>query len=147
MAKKKVQKIPEPYLLPTSLKLIRFSFKHLDAANEKFSCANCSQEYFVKLLETLQKYTWTVEQFSDQNHNERRHVIYFPNTSEPDGFENIPGIDLDQLGYYEGWEIGISIDPYDCGWRVHGILIDEIFFVIWLDPNHALFPAPAPMGV
>jgi hypothetical protein len=25
--------------------------------------------------------------------------------------------------------------------RVHGFLIDEIFYIVWLDPEHLLYPA------
>jgi len=25
--------------------------------------------------------------------------------------------------------------------RVHGFLIDEVFYIVWLDPDHQLYPA------
>lgn len=143
MAKKKARGIPEPHEIPINQRPIRFSFKHLDSTNQKFHCENCTAEYFRRLLETLQRYsTWRVEQFTEQNNNDHRHLIDFPTTSEPNGFQGIPNADSDQFGYYDGWEIGIYPEQPWCVWRAHGILIDDTFFVVWLDPNHVLFTIP-----
>jgi hypothetical protein len=148
MAKKKARRIPEPHEVPTNQRIVRFSFKHLDSNNARFHCSNCTAEYFRKLLETLQRYsTWTVEQFTEQSHEDHRHTLYFPETSEPNGFQGIPNADSDQFGYQDGWEIGIinQEEPWRANvWRAHGILIDDTFFIVWLDPNHALFTVATP---
>ena len=26
------------------------------------------------------------------------------------------------------------------GWRVHGILVRDLFYIVWVDPEHQLFP-------
>ena len=70
-----------------------------------------------------------------------RHKINFDETSEKNGFTNV---DLDQLGYHETWQFCLHEhleDPrQQKQWRVHGILIDNVFHVVWLDPDHLLFP-------
>ncbi len=71
--------------------------------------------------------------FCDQNNQERRHVIYFPETSEPHGF---PNLKEEQLSYHESWQFCLTRER---DWRVHGILIDDTFYVVWLDPNHSLY--------
>jgi hypothetical protein len=144
---KKRRRIPEPHQVPTRQKLLKFSFKHLDTTKEKFGCDKCTQEYFAKLLQTLQRYsTWRVEEFTEQDHNEHRHVISdFSTTSEPAGFSHISDDDLDQFGYCDIWEIGVNPELPYCLWRAHGVLIEDTFFLVWFDPDHALYPSNKPV--
>lgn len=122
---------------------LRFSFRHLDFSSSKFHPSRCSNEYFIRLLTVLQRYSsWRVEDFIYQNNSEHRHVIPFDTSSEPSGFERVPGIDKEQLGYHDGWQIGVCPEDRENQWRAHGILIDDTFFVIWLDQDHQLFPKP-----
>ena len=130
------QAIPEPQL-PLETRRLRFSFRHLDLTNNKFRLADCSDDFLRQLLARVRDYSnWTVDDFIDQNNNEHRHVIWFPQTSEPHGFDGV-GIDADQLAYHDAWQFQICQEE---DWRVHGILIDDTFYVIWLDPNHQLYP-------
>jgi hypothetical protein len=134
--------IPEPQEVQTDQLPLKFSFKHLDLQNVKFHCSKCSGEYFQKLLEILQRLsTWKVEDFVDENNDEHRHRIYFPATSEPNGFQNIPNVDSEQFGYEDGWQFGVYPMLRWNRWRVHGILIADTFFIVWLDPEHLLFPS------
>jgi hypothetical protein len=133
--------IPEPQAVPTDQLPLKFSFKHLDLENEKFHWSKCSAEYFERLLKILQRLsTWKVEDFTDENNHDHRHRIYFPATSEPNGFQNIPNVDSEQFGYEDGWQLGVYPEVRWNRWRIHGILIDDTFFVVWLDQNHLLFP-------
>lgn len=112
---------------------IYFSFKHLDNTNQKFNVTKCNADFFHALMEELRKYNhYTVEEFQDQNNEDNRHTIDFPHTTEEGGF---PNIDEDQLGYCEAWQFGLS--QYHL-WRVHGILCNDIFYIIWLDSEHLL---------
>jgi hypothetical protein len=125
--------IPAP-ILPPARETLNFSFRHLDIHTDKFLISDCSEEFVRELLNTIREFSsWTVEQFCDQNNNEHRHVINFPDTTEPDGFHNL---DVEQLAYHESWQFQLSQLK---DWRVHGILIDDTFYVIWLDPNHRLY--------
>ena len=62
----------------------------------------------------------------------RCHTHEWKATSEPSGF-GLKG----QLGQCEGWQFQISSNEHG---RVHGIFINDVFFVVWLDPEHALYP-------
>jgi hypothetical protein len=146
---KKPRSAPIPHIDPAAVedKPLRFSFKHLDTANPKFNPSECSTEYFCKLLATLQCFsTWTVDQFIDQTNKEHRHIIDFGTTSEPDGFQNVPGLDRDQIGYVDGWQFSVYPDVPWSDWRAHGILIDDTFYIVWLDPEHRLFPKKLALG-
>lgn len=67
-------------------------------------------------------------------------MIFFDETSEPEGFQSIPEMDRDQAGYAEGWQFSVDPDLPWRDWRAHGILIDDTFYIVWLDENHALYP-------
>lgn len=138
MSLKRRRGIPEAKPLETDQLPIRFSFKHLDLENEKFNHAKCDREYFRSLFQVLQRFSsWEVGDFTDQNNNEHRHHIHFPETTEPNGFTHIQ--DPEQLGYAVGWQFSPVPDDPGCRWRVHGILIDDTFFVVWLDMQHLLY--------
>jgi hypothetical protein len=127
-----------PSVLPES-PLLKFSFKHLDPDHPKFRIDECPKEFWCALHRSIKHYsTWTVEQFRDENNNlEKRHPIYFQETSEPNGF----GIDEEQLDYEEAWQFSVIPVP-TCIWRVHGILQEDTFYVVWLDRCHRLFRKP-----
>jgi hypothetical protein len=126
--------IPE-VTIPQENRQLRFSFRHLECTHQKFNIDVCSAEFFKFLLQSIRDYsTWMVDDFREQNNNERRHVIDFPKTSEPNGFTSL---DADQLAIHEAWQFQLCKKE---DWRVHGILIDDTFYVVWLDVNHALYP-------
>jgi hypothetical protein len=127
-------KVRQPEL-PESPRL-RFSFKYLDLDHPKFNAEACPREFWLELHRRIQEYsTWTVEEFRDQHNNlDHRHTIYFPETSEPNGF----GIDEENLDLEEPWQFSTRTAP-ECIARVHGFLQDDTFYVRWLDPNHLLY--------
>jgi hypothetical protein len=47
---------------------------------------------------------------------------------------------VSQLGYHVAWQFSVDPDIPYCHWRAHGILIDDTFFPVWLDPDHQLWP-------
>jgi hypothetical protein len=118
---------------------IRFSFKYLDANSLKFPVSQCDEQFFIDLVGRMREYsTWTVERFRDEHNNvEHRHQIYFPATSEG----NFPGIDPEEFADGENWQFAISVAP-GCLGRVHGVLLGDTFFVVWLDKCHRLYPKP-----
>jgi|SRR5580700_162221 hypothetical protein len=125
--------IPAP-VIPPAIQTLKFSFQHLDHLSERFPLSGCGPEFLRQFLHTIHEMSsWTVEQFTDQNNRERRHVIDFSETCEPHGFSNL---DQDQLAYHESWQFCLLPTEQ---WRVHGILIDDTFFVVWLDQNHVLY--------
>lgn len=120
---------------------LRFSFRHLDFNNPKFYPSRCEVGYFLRLFEILRRFScWTVEDFIDQNNDAHRHIIPFETSSEQDGFQHIPEIDREQLGYHDGWQFGVYPEEPWNRWRVHGILVGDTFYVVWLDQHHELFP-------
>ena len=134
--------IPAPRL-GIATRPLRFSFKYLDTTHRKFAVTNCDVGFLRSLLAALRKFSdWRVEDFMEQNNREHRHIIDFAASSEKDGFVRAPEINKDQLWHHEPWQLGIPPDQRGSRWRIHGILLDDTFFIVWLDPKHALFPDP-----
>jgi hypothetical protein len=63
----------------------------------------------------------------------RCHPIKWEDTSE-NGFGLLNEEQLVDTPY----QFSISANKHG---RVHGFLIDEVFYIVWLDPGHLLYPA------
>ncbi len=120
-------------------RLLEFSFKHLDAIDSNFDLDLCDKDYLCGLLRRIQSYSnYTVEQFRDFNHESDR------NTIDPEHLrKHLDGKMLDeQLIESEAWEL--KLGSPGSTWRAHGLLIHNMFYLIWLDPNHRLFRSKHP---
>lgn len=116
--------------------LLRFSFRHFQTT-PKFCLPSQGDkpQYADRLLDRLKSVSdFTVSKFRVDKHTGlRAHRHDWPKTSEPNGFLHLS----EQLQQCEAWQFCLSANEHG---RVHGILIDEVFYVVWLDPNHALYP-------
>lgn len=114
--------------------IIRFSFKHFDCSIDKFSIEGRSHEYFGKVLERLKALSeLKVREFqTNRSKALRAHQIDWNDTSEKEGFRHLNS----QLRDIPAVQFQISANEHG---RVHGFIIDNIFFVIWLDPDHNLY--------
>lgn len=121
--------------IPQDSESLRFSFKYLDFTNPKFSCDDCADGYLEKLLVRLKDIGgFSTKRFrAEQTSALRNHRITWDRSSEPQGFICLN----EQLRQEESWQFGISANEYG---RVHGFLIAETFYIVWLDPLHRLFP-------
>jgi hypothetical protein len=131
-------RIPEPIVPEDGQRNhVKFSFKHIDLNSDEYGPRHCSDQCLRSLIVRLREYSsWAIENFQEQNNREHRHVIDFRQTKFPDGF---PNVDFEQVAYHDAWQF--ELHPGQ-PWRVYGILIDDTFFVIWLDPNHSLYLDP-----
>jgi hypothetical protein len=116
------------------LEAIHFSFKHLDMNNKKFSINTKTNQYFQKMLERLKNICMMKK--TDIIHNNskalRAHQIDWQKTSEKQGFTNLN----EQLRQIPPYQFEISSNQHG---RVHGFFIDNIFFIVWFDPDHKLY--------
>lgn len=125
--------IPPP-VIPAGERPLYFSFKHLDITCQKFHSENCSPEFYLAFLKKLREYSgWTVESFTDSNNNDHRHIIDFSGTTEPSGFAFLKN---EQLEDSESWQFCLDKSSSQ---RVHGFILGDTFYVVWLDPNHNLY--------
>jgi len=78
--------------------------------------------------------SWTVKRFTSQQHTSmRNHQHDWGRTSRRDGFANLN----EQFRDYPGWQFCLSANERG---RVHGIIVDDTFYVVWLDQDHRLYP-------
>ena len=129
--------IPTPKQLHDGL--LSFSFKYLQAAHEKFNLDGLDKveslrgylETFLGRLRDLS--TMKVSEFCQPSNKAiRAHTIKWDETSEPNGFGHLS----EQMQACEPWQFSISANAHG---RVHGILLDSIFYVVWFDPEHRLY--------
>ncbi|MGD0815928.1 MAG: hypothetical protein ABSA83_20235 [Verrucomicrobiota bacterium] len=112
---------------------VSFSFKYLQADHGKFQFSHRDSPYFCKLLDRLKhvcELSWQ-EMRTSHKDSLRCHDHKWHETTEPKGF-GLKG----QLADCQGWQFALSSNEHG---RVHGFFLDDVFFVVWLDPDHKLY--------
>lgn len=113
---------------------VSLNFKRLTRKGKKFDYSKCESQYFLKLLERFKNVSSMskLEVISTRSRSLRSHPIDF---SDPKVSENT---------------FGLSEDLDDCAWqlfvisqgkhgRVYGYFLGDVFYVVWLDPEHELY--------
>jgi hypothetical protein len=113
---------------------LRFSFKHLDFSNPKFHTDRCGNGYLERFLTRLRDVSKIkVTEFrTNRSPALKSHRIAFEDTTEAAGFSNLN----EQLRTEEAWQFEVTRNEHG---RVHGLLVGETFYVVWLDPDHQLY--------
>jgi hypothetical protein len=75
----------------------------------------------------------TLELRSNRSSGIRCHPIRWADTSQVQGFSKITG----QLRDVEPYQFEISSNAHG---RVHGFFLSDVFHIVWLDPDHKLYP-------
>lgn len=149
---KQFKKIPSQHR-EAETERIQFSFRYLDSEHHDFPICACSAEYLQCLLRRIKDYEeYTVDQFRDINHQNDRTLYYFPDSEYPNGFSSLSDEPpSDEVDSEHGWEIKLAPNakPHltEAAWRVHGMLLFNMFYVVWLDPCHKVFPNHHPAHV
>lgn len=115
---------------------LRFSFKYLDTAHPSFDTRGRDALYFHRLLTRLRELSGIrlAEFFSIRSSSLRIHRIDF----ERDRLAvKSFGLQDDLRADDRAFQFAVSANEHG---RVHGFLIDDTFFVRWLDPEHNLYP-------
>lgn len=119
--------IPNPELL--------FSFKYFDASDSEICPSSFSGGYTQTLMDRLKALSaWTMLEFTgSRSQTIRSHPHNWELTSRPEGFQHLPK----HLRSLTGWQFQLSSNEHG---RVHGFLIRQTFYVVWLDRDHKLYP-------
>lgn len=123
----------KPTFTSTSPQGISFSYKYFQSNHDKFSAAGKEVDYLTALLERLRDLSsWKAQNLiSNRSSGLRCHPIDWNDTTESCfGFSN-----EEQL-VDTPYQFSLSANKHG---RVHGFFIDEIFYIVWLDPNHRLY--------
>jgi hypothetical protein len=119
---------------PDTQRRISFSFRHIAQAHDKFHYSQRDSAYFCKVFERLSSMSdFTVQEFhASRSSAVRAHPIDWEGTSEPCGFAHLN----EQLRSSTPFQFAVSANAHG---RVHGFFVDNVFFVVWLDPDHLLY--------
>jgi hypothetical protein len=110
-----------------------FSFKYFQADHDKFSIREQDGKYLQALLKRLRELSkLTVKEIvNDHSKSIRCHPIVWEETTE-DSF-GIPNEEQLVDTPYQLFEISLSQG------RAHGFFIENIAYIVWLDPEHKLY--------
>lgn len=116
--------------------LIQFSFKFYDPNHTDFNCRGRSYEYFVTLLGRLKDLsTFPLSNLirARPNQTTRFHRIDFTEDRvKAEGFGINQWEDIND----DAWQFSLGANENG---RVHGFLVENVFYIVWLDPNHNLY--------
>lgn len=112
---------------------ISFSFKYYQDSHSKFSGGEKETVYWLTLLSRLKALSSLSAQELLLNRSSalRCHPIKWEDTTES-GFRLPNEEQLVDVPYQ------FSISSNEHG-RVHGFFINEVFYIVWLDPDHLLY--------
>lgn len=114
---------------------IAFSFKYLDR-RKPFDVDGMSPAYFLILVDRLKSVCgMTTDEFRRGGKSLHSHQIDWNRTTRPDGFDCLNATFREQIAD-DCWQFSLSVNEHG---RVHGFLIVDVFYVVWLDPTHALY--------
>lgn len=113
---------------------LSLNFRYLIGTNSfNYQCRN--RKYFLKLIDRLKQFcVLSREDFTCRCFDKpwRAHRIKWSN---PGITERSFGLSPD-VGDEDAWQFSVSSNKHG---RIHGFLIDEIFYVRWFDPDHNLY--------
>lgn len=112
---------------------IAFSFHFLNLEHAKFNINSKETNYFKKFIDRL-KVISGIEKKSLSDYSSktlRFHPIKWEDTSE-----QCFGIPDEGTTVEEPMQFSLSANEHG---RVHGFFIGNIFYIVWLDPNHKLY--------
>lgn len=134
--KKSKFKAPESKIKksPVPSGILKFSFKLFDGSDEEVCPPAFANGYTQALMQRLQNLSsWMTSDFIGPCQKAvRNHRIDWNKTQRPNGFTNLN----EQFESYEPWQFSVSVNQHG---RVHGIIIDDCFYIIWLDCNHVVY--------
>jgi hypothetical protein len=109
---------------------ISFSFKYYDASHNKFNCQGKDGFYWQTLANRLKDMSGlkALELRQGGNKTLRCHSINWTQVSE-----NAFGIKGEEQLVDTPYQFSVSANEHG---RVHGFFVGEIFYIVWLDPNH-----------
>lgn len=115
---------------------LKFSFKYLDTSHAKFLYALCDTDYFCMLLDRLKELSRMsmLEFKANRSKTLRSHPIDWVDEGVS---ESSFGITSEDEIAYEPYQFSLTANEYG---RVHGFIISDRFYVVWLDKEHQLYP-------
>ena len=113
-----------------------FSWKFFDRKHEYFNCGSVEAEWYLSVFDVLQQISeMTYIEFRQQK--SRRFRVHPHDWKDTTAKFDLNGTLLEQL---EEDRACIQFSISQAKGRVHGFMIDNIFYIVWLDRYHNLYP-------
>lgn len=147
--KPRISTPPSDLIKPTKIdneKKLKFSFVNLDLNNKKYSMNAIDDNkqkvrFYNNLITKLQEYS-SFENFrrhinNDGNYRDQNHIHpidWNDNQIREHGFTNLKNDEMEQIKD-DCWQLGVNSTTF----RIHGYFVEDVFYVVWLDPLHSLY--------
>jgi hypothetical protein len=112
---------------------ISFSFQFLDVNHHKFNVNGKQANYFQKLIDRLKDIS-SIERRQLSGYSNK--TLRFHSIKWVDTTERCFGIPNEDTIVEEPMQFSLSANEHG---RVHGFFIENVFHIVWLDPNHELY--------
>ncbi len=111
---------------------ISFSFRFLNLNHDKFNINSKTTDYFRKLMDRLKDISGIEKsQLKGYRKTLRCHLIEWKDTTEKSF-----GIVNEDAIVKEPYQFSLSVNEHG---QIHGFFIGNVFYVVWLDPDHRLY--------
>jgi len=129
------REVVEKQVIDARNTLVTFSFRFLEIRPTKFCPTLAGTNYLKAFVERLKAICGlTLDDVRLRNLGALRcHPIRWIDTSEPEGFQHLPP-DVDDS---QPWQLQISSNKHG---RLHGFFTGSLFHLVWMDPEHLLYP-------
>lgn len=115
---------------------IKFSFEFYDTNNDEYCLSQFSAEQVKLTMQRLKEMNAkTFNELMQQRKVLHFGEVYWEKTIKPSGFEQVG---LDTLDPFHFALLGVNGQLA----RVYGAYAAGIFYVVWFDLNHAIWPTP-----
>ena len=125
---------------------LKISFADLDLNNKKYSLSELTDnktksQFYEDLIGKLHEYS-NIKDFKKhistehwyRNSNHIHPINWTDNRIRENSFTSLDEEKMRQIKE-ECWQLGIN----NQGFRIHGYFIENIFYVVWFDPNHNMY--------
>lgn len=115
---------------------LKFSFKYLDSVHDKFVYGVCDSDYFCMFLDRLKEISKMsmIEFKANRSKTLRSHPIDWKDNGVS---EMSFGIANEDEIAYDPYQFSLTANEYG---RIHGFIIGDRFYLVWLDKEHNLYP-------
>ena len=110
--------------------------KYISFQNEKFQIEDRSTNYFITLIKRIQALsTLTVDYLTSNTKDKslRSHPIDWHDKRVT---EMCFGLPSEEQLVEKPWQFELTVNEHG---RIHGFFIDNVFNIVWFDPEHKLY--------
>lgn len=118
----------------TDTEKVSFNFRRLHEKTKKFNYTIRDRNYFCTLIERLKNVSGMnkIDVVVRNSKQLKCHKIDFADKRVTESSFGILGEDIDE----DAWQFQLTKNEHG---RVHGYFIENVFYVVWLDPMHQLY--------